>query len=93
MTDAAKKSACYVYIVRCQYGTYYTGWTNDIMNRLAAHNSGKGAKYLRGRGPVTLVYKKKCMTARQARSQEGLIKGLTRQEKEAMIASYHRRNA
>ena len=93
MSEAPKGNVCYVYIVRCQYGTYYTGWTNDIMNRLAAHNSGKGAKYLRGRGPVTLVYKKKCLTARRARSQEALIKGLTRQQKEALISSHNRRNA
>ena len=46
----------YVYILRCRDESLYTGWTNDLEKRLEAHNSGKGAKYTRGLGPVTLVY-------------------------------------
>ena len=46
----------YVYILRCRDESLYTGWTNDLEKRLEAHNSGKGAKYTRGRCPVTLVY-------------------------------------
>ena len=46
----------YTYILRCADGTLYCGWTNDLTARLAAHNSGRGAKYTRGRGPVTLAY-------------------------------------
>ncbi len=45
----------YTYIVRCADDTYYTGWTTDIKKRLAAHNSGQGAKYTRSRLPVALV--------------------------------------
>jgi len=76
----------YAYIVRCKYGTYYAGYTNDIKKRIAMHNDGKGAKYLRGKGPVTLVYKKKYLTAKEAKAQERLIKSLTRKEKESVIA-------
>ena len=46
----------FTYIVRCADGTLYTGWTDDIEKRLAAHNSGHGAKYTRSRRPVELVY-------------------------------------
>ena len=75
----------YVYMVRCKYGTYYAGYTNDIKKRIAAHNDGTGAKYLRGKGPVTLVYKKKYPTAQEAQAQEWCLKRLTRKQKEALI--------
>ena len=80
-----KQVSFWAYMVQCKYGTYYAGWTNDIKKRIAAHNDGTGAKYLRGKGPVKLVYKKKYATAQKAQAQERLIKGLTRQEKEALV--------
>ena len=45
-----------VYILRCGDGTLYTGMTDDFEKRLAAHRSGKGAKYTRGRAPFEAVY-------------------------------------
>ena len=57
-----EKDNWWVYMLRCQDGTLYTGATCDIPRRLAAHNSGKGAKYTRGRGPVELVYTQACGT-------------------------------
>ena len=45
-----------VYILRCADGTLYTGSTNDVEKRLAAHNAGRGAKYTRARRPCALVY-------------------------------------
>ena len=75
----------WAYMVQCKYGTYYAGWTNDIKRRIAAHNDGKGAKYLRGKGPVKLVYKKKFSTVQKAQAQERLIKSLTRKKKEVLI--------
>ena len=47
----------WVYVLECRDGTLYTGCTDDIPRRLAAHNAGRGAKYTRGRGPVTLRYR------------------------------------
>ena len=46
---STKKDACrnYVYILQCRDNSLYTGWTNDIGKRLAAHNAGRGAKYTR----------------------------------------------
>lgn len=46
----------YVYIVECADGSLYTGWTNDLHKRIAAHNAGRGAKYTRSRLPVQLRY-------------------------------------
>ena len=81
------RGSFWVYMVECKYGTFYTGWTNDLKKRITAHNEGKGAKYLRGKGPVKLVYKKKYSSAKAAQEQERFIKKLTRQEKESVIAS------
>lgn len=52
--------AAFVYMLRCKDGSLYTGWTNDLEHRLAMHNSGRGAKYTRGRGPLELVYSGSC---------------------------------
>lgn len=69
------------YILLCADGTLYTGWTNDIEKRLAAHNAGRGAKYTRGRRPVTLLYSEACATKSEAMSREAAIKKLSREEK------------
>lgn len=73
-------TAC-AYILLCSDGTLYTGWTNDIEKRLAAHNAGRGAKYTRGRRPVTLLYSEECGSKREAMSREAAIKKLSREEK------------
>ena len=48
--------AWYVYMLRCGDDTLYTGMTDDVEKRFAAHAAGRGAKYTRGRGPLELVY-------------------------------------
>lgn len=78
---------CYTYIVKCSDGTLYTGWTTDLSKRLAAHNSGKGAKYTRSRTPVTLAYFEAFSDRQDAMRREAAIKKLSRQKKEALIAS------
>lgn len=75
----------YTYIVRCRDGTLYTGYTTDIERRLLAHNSGKGAKYTRSRGPVELVYSEVYKTKEEAMSREWHIKRLTKKKKEELI--------
>ena len=75
----------YVYILRCGDGTLYTGVTDDVPRRLAAHRSGKGAKYTRGRGPLELVYQEEVPDKSAALKRESEIKRLTRQEKERLI--------
>ena len=76
-----------IYIVECADGSYYTGWTNDLENRLAAHNAGTGARYTRGRGPVRLVYKEECEDKQSAQRREWTIKKLTRAQKEQLVSS------
>ena len=56
----------YTYILRCADGTLYTGWTNDLEKRLAAHNAGTATKYTRPRRPVTLVYQEAFPTKEEA---------------------------
>lgn len=77
----------YTYIVECADGTLYTGWTNDLDKRLAAHNSGKGAKYTSTRRPVRMVYAEAHEDKREAQRREYRIKQLTRAEKLSLIGS------
>jgi len=53
-----RKSKYYVYILQCKDGTYYTGYTNNLEERIKLHNKGDRAKYVKGRGLVKLVYAK-----------------------------------
>lgn len=76
----------YVYILECADGTLYTGWTNDLTARLAAHNSGRGAKYTRGRAPVKLVFSEVFDDRSEALGYEAALKKLTRTEKLNLIA-------
>ncbi len=78
----------YTYLLRCADGTYYCGWTNDLDKRVAAHNSGKGAKYTKTRRPVELVYYETFETKQEAMSCEYHIKRLTRAEKEELVNSF-----
>lgn len=76
------------YILQCSDGTLYTGWTNNIQKRLAAHNAGKGSKYTRSRTPVKLVYLEPFDTKQEAMKREFQIKRLTRKEKLALCQSW-----
>ena len=76
----------HVYIVRCGDGTLYTGVAKDLDARLAAHNHGAGAKYTRGRRPVTLVYREPVPDRPAALRRERAIKRLAAADKRALIA-------
>ena len=76
-----------VYIVRCKYGTLYSGYTINIEKRLKLHNEGKGAKYLRGRTPIELVYTKRFSTLSAALKHEKALKRLSAAEKQNIITS------
>ena len=73
-----------VYILLCRVGTLYTGITDNLPRRLAAHNGGKGAKYTRGRGPVVLVHQESCPDRSAALRRERAIKALSRSQKLAL---------
>lgn len=69
------------YLLECADGTLYCGITNDLDKRLAAHNTGEGAKYTRGRTPVKLVYREHCADKSAALKREREIKALSRSMK------------
>lgn len=75
----------HVYMVRCADGSLYTGMSNDLPARIAAHNAGKGAKYTRSRLPVALVWSEACRSSSSAKKKEARIKKLTRKRKEALL--------
>ena len=76
----------YVYLLRCADDTLYCGWTTDLESRLAAHNSGKGAKYTRSRLPVELVWFETFEDRHEALSREWHIKHMSREEKLALVS-------
>jgi predicted GIY-YIG superfamily endonuclease len=79
-------TAWFVYMVRCGDGTLYTGIATDVDPRLAVHRAGKGAKYLRGRGPIELVYRRRAGSLADALREERRIKGLGRRAKERLVS-------
>lgn len=76
----------FVYILECNDGTLYTGWTVDIDKRVLAHNESKtGAKYTSMRRPVKLLYSEKCESKSQAMKREIEIKKMSRTGKLRVI--------
>ena len=74
-----------VYIVRCADGSFYTGVARDLATRIADHNRGTGARYTRGRGPVTVVYTEIAPDRSAAQRREASIKRMSRRAK-ALLA-------
>ncbi|MFZ1985603.1 MAG: GIY-YIG nuclease family protein [Desulfatitalea sp.] len=75
----------YLYILRCRDGSLYTGIAMDVAKRLAAHKAGKGAKYLRGRGPLALAYKSRIGPKGLALKVERRVKALPKVKKEQLV--------
>lgn len=71
----------FTYMVLCSDNSLYTGYTDNLKQRMAAHNSGKGAKYTKARLPVELVYWEKHSTKQKAMQREYAIKQFTRAQK------------
>lgn len=78
-----------LYILECGDGTLYTGITDDFAHRFAAHSAGKGAKYTRGRGPLTVRYRESCPDKSAALKREIAVKRLPREEKLALCAKWN----
>ena len=80
-----------VYLVRCGTGALYTGIATDVARRLTDHGQslGKGAKYLRGKGPLHLVFEKEVGAKGLALRVERRIKKLSKARKEAIITQDH----
>jgi len=76
----------YTYMVRCNDGSLYTGWTTDLERRVKCHNEKKGAKYTKSRVPVKLVYYESFQTRQEALRREAEIKKLSKERKELLVA-------
>jgi putative endonuclease len=86
MTDnRTKKTKYYVYIIQTKDATFYTGMTKNIKKRMALHAAGKGAKYLRGRTPLTIVYRESCRDIKTAMVRELQIKRYSKRQKQKLI--------
>ena len=78
----------YIYIVECNDGTLYTGYTVNLEKRISAHNEGKGAKYTRGRLPVILKYFEEYEIKNDALKREKKIQSYRKDKKLEMIKSF-----
>ena len=76
-----------VYIVECSDGSLYTGITNNLDERITAHNGGRGAKYTKSRRPVRLRYSEPAADRKNASQREYAIKSLRKAEKIQMITN------
>lgn len=77
-----------MYVVECSDGSYYTGYTNNLEKRLAAHNAGKGAKYTKPRLPIHCIYAEAFHTKQEAMSAEYHFKQLSKKQKIDYIAAW-----
>lgn len=75
-----------VYLARCADGTLYTGIALDVAARLRAHDSGRGARYTRGRGPLALCAVRRCASKGEALRLELAVKRLPRAVKETLAS-------
>ena len=82
----------YLYIVRCRNGSLYTGIATDVERRFAEHQANKGSKYLRGRGPLKLVFTKQIGKKELALKIERLVKRLPKLKKEKLIKANNDNN-
>lgn len=76
-----KNSNHVFYVLECNDGSYYAGYTNDLEKRVRVHNEGKGAKYTRAKLPVRCIFHEKYNTKRAAMQAEYRFKQLTRRAK------------
>lgn len=79
--------AFYCYMVECQDGSFYTGWTVDPVRREKQHNAGRGAKYTRLHRPVKLVYIEEQADRSTAMKRELAIKRLNHKQKRKLIVN------
>ncbi|MEM8807467.1 MAG: GIY-YIG nuclease family protein [Cyanobacteria bacterium P01_G01_bin.38] len=77
-----------VYLIRTRHNTLYTGITTDVAHRLSEHGMGKqGAKYLRSKGPLQVVYHVVLGSRSLASKAEYRIKKLSKPQKEKIVAN------
>ena len=80
------ETAWWLYLLRTAAGTLYTGISTDPDRRLAEHEAGRGARSLRGRGPLELVFRLRTVDRSEALRLEAAVKALDRRRKERVVA-------
>ncbi len=86
-----KRGEWSMYVVRTADGALYTGISTDVDRRFEQHASGCGAKALRGRGPLAIVYRVAIGDRSRAQRVEHALKSLSKSEKEAVVAAQPKR--
>lgn len=71
----------FVYVLLCEDGSLYTGYSNDVDHRFSDHKDGKGGRYTRSHKPIKLIYSEELPTKSQALKRERQIKGWSREKK------------
>jgi putative endonuclease len=85
VTAQTATTAWYVYMLRCQDGSLYTGVTVNPVSNLDRHNRGKAARYTRSRRPCIMVYVVQCESKQDAYQTEFRIKRMPKAVKELMV--------
>jgi len=83
----AARTLWHVYLARCADDTLYCGIAVDVAARIAAHDAGKGARYTRGRGPLTVIATRRCRDQGLALRVERAVKALSRADKLQLAAN------
>lgn len=86
MTLPKTPSVWHLYLIRTSGNALYTGITTDVQRRLAQHEKGTGAKALRGKGPLQLVFCCEAGTHGEALRMEFRLKQMNKRQKERLIA-------
>ncbi len=84
---ARNSSVWFLYIIETRLGHWYTGITKDVEQRFLAHQAGKGAKNLKGKGPLTLVHHQSVGTHSEAARLEYHFKRLTKAKKRQLVTT------
>jgi len=78
----------YVYILQAQDGSYYTGTTKNLQDRLKRHRRRRGAKFTKGKGTAQLVYFEEHPSLAAAMKRERQIKTYSRKKKKSTLVSF-----
>lgn len=81
MLESTPLTMWFVYVLLCEDGSLYTGYSNDVEKRFLSHKNGKGGHYTRSHKPIKLIYSERLATQTQALAREREIKGWSRDKK------------
>ena len=87
MTGDTQAMPYYVYILLCQDGTFYTGYTKNVEERAKLHANGRGARYTKSHPPQEIVYVEQFISRSESMKREKAIKKLNHNQKAALAGS------